>query len=72
MSARGGDTTGGDKQSVIHSVGTQNSTIPTQHSSCTGEIVTLFAEINSIMDNLDTSTYNDPDELIQALNLRKY
>ena len=48
-------------------IGTQSSTIPTQHSSYTGEMATLFAEINSIMEIFDTPTYNDPDELIQAL-----
>ena len=63
----GGDTTGNDKQSALHGGVTQNSTIPTQHSSYTGEMATLFAEINSITDNFATPTYSDPDELIQAL-----
>ena len=30
-------------------------------------MATLFTEINSIMDNFDRPTYNDPDERIQAL-----
>ena len=30
-------------------------------------MATLFAEINSITDDYDRPTYNDPGELIQAL-----
>ena len=41
--------------------------IPIQHSSYTGEMATLFAEINSVTDNFDRPTYSDPSELIQAL-----
>ena len=52
---------------MLHGVVPQNSTIPTQHSSYTEEMATLFAEINSITDNSATPTYSDPDKLIQAL-----
>ena len=41
--------------------------IPIQHSINTGEMATLFADINSITDNFDRPTYSDPSELIQAL-----
>ena len=41
--------------------------IPIQHSSYTGEMATVFAEINSITDNFDRPTYSDPSELIQAI-----
>ena len=41
--------------------------IPIQHSSYTGEMATLFAEIKSIMEKFDRLTHSDPGELIQAL-----
>jgi hypothetical protein len=41
--------------------------IPIQHSHYTGEMATLFAEINAVTDNFDRPTYSDPSELIQAL-----
>jgi len=51
-----------DNQSALQGV----EVIPMQHSSYTGEMVTLFAEINSIEDNSDRTTKSDPVELIQA------
>ena len=41
--------------------------IPSQHSGYTGEMQTLFAEINSITDNGATPTYTNTDDMIQAL-----
>ena len=41
--------------------------IPAQHSGYVGQIRTLFAEINSVTDNVATPTYTNPDDMIQAL-----
>ena len=46
---------------------TEAKDIPTQHSGYTGEMQTLFAEINSITDNGATPTYTNTDDMIQAL-----
>ena len=40
---------------------------PTQDSGYTEEMQTLFAEIYAVTDNMGTPTYNNEDELIQAL-----
>ena len=41
--------------------------IPAHHSGYVGVMRTLFAEINSITDNVATPTYTNPDDMIQAL-----
>ena len=41
--------------------------LPAQHLGYTGEMQTLFAEINAVTDNGATPTYTNTDDMIQAL-----